>query len=547
MTLLTQEGRTMGYRRFDMFARGLATGQNRRSLLKGILGLTGLATVATVAFDDVDAARRGSPTPTPVPALDPPEPTPTRTPTCPGVLCNDGCCDGLCTSAGACCPTGATVCGAECCPNGQSVCCDGACCTGICYGEELCCPESSWCGGQCCSASERCCAPVSGQPICVPAAGCCADDECDQGPCIAGVCDSAEPTETSTSLPVPNVSLSLPECRAQVALTDFSPNSPIPAVRLFGRIGSGGDPMLIEQFSDVPVPGWGTYALTFSTDLGMLDYTLVWVEAETATSSYRSNAVPVTCYAPTVTPTATSLPDPRITVTLDDWCALGVELTGFAPNSEIDLDIDGQLRGPVPITVPVIRMRDVLIEPNGTFTLPPLPWDPTAIGIEQVSVTVRAAYGTFTSGLAPVVCPATPTPSATPTSSTTPTASATPTRTVTPTRTTTPTVTQTPTPTPTPSAPSRVTVVFAPGCRTQIELFDFPPNYLLHQVALLARIGWTTFELVRYDYSIRTDGYGHAVITPAISILPIMTAVKATATATGTVESPWVERDCPAR
>ncbi len=292
----------MDHRRFDTLARGLAAGQNRRSLLKGILGFGGLATAATVAFDQVDAARRGSPTPTSLPEVDPLDPT--RTSACPGTVCSDGCCDGRCTSTGACCPSGATVCGAECCPNGQSLCCDGACCIGVCYGEELCCPESSWCGGRCCGASERCCTLVSEQPTCVPAAGCCADDECDQGPCIDGVCESPESTETSTPLPAPRVSLTLPGCRAQCALTDFPPSVPIPALRLYGQIGSGDAPVLIKQFSDVPVPGWGTYTVTFATDLGVLDFTLVWAEAETVAGTYQSNAASVTCYAPTVTPTA---------------------------------------------------------------------------------------------------------------------------------------------------------------------------------------------------------------------------------------------------
>lgn len=531
----------MDHRRLDMLARELATGKNRRSLLKGILGLTGLAAVATVAFDDVDAARRGSPTPTPAPAVDPLEPTPTIPPTCLGVVCNDGCCDGQCTTTGACCPAGATVCGAECCPNGQSACCDGACCSGICYGEELCCPESSWCGVQCCGASERCCSGEDGPTICVPAAGCCSDAECDQGLCIGGVCESPESPETATP-PLPSVSLTLPGCRAQCALTDFPPGSTIPAVRLFGRVGLGNAPTLIEQFSDVPIPGWGTYTVTFATDLGVLDYTEVWAETETATGAYRSNVASVTCYAPTVTPTTTSLPDPRITVTFGEWCALGVQLTGFAPNSEIDLDIDGQLRGPVPITVPVIRMRDVLIEPDGTLTLPSLPWDPTALDIDRVTVTAHAPYGDFTSGIVSFTCPSTPTPSATPTST------ATSTRTATPTRTATSTPTRTATPTPTRPASPQITVQFTSGCLARIELAGFEPNCRLPLLTLWTRMGQEPLRLTIYRDAIQTDNIGRAVITPPISILPIMTAVKVTiSTGTGTVESPWVERTCPER
>src|SRR5690606_10670056 len=110
------------------------------------------------------------------------------------------------------------VCGPDCCsesvafPNtaAYSECCDNACCFGHCYGEELCCqypnvfceaqneccfPGMNQCcgsmgccdheccpvgegGGACCEApNSKCCAGDA----CIPADGCCSDDECAGG------------------------------------------------------------------------------------------------------------------------------------------------------------------------------------------------------------------------------------------------------------------------------------------------------------------------------------------------------------------------------
>jgi hypothetical protein len=138
----------MDDRRFDNLARALSRGSSRRSILRGLLGLGGLAAGAAV-IADTDAARRGfsGPTLTPLPPLPTRTSTPTRTPTptCAAgeVRCSGGCCAGACTATGACCPTGHTVCGPDCCPDGQAECCDNACCYGTCYGEELCCPLGS--------------------------------------------------------------------------------------------------------------------------------------------------------------------------------------------------------------------------------------------------------------------------------------------------------------------------------------------------------------------------------------------------------------------
>lgn len=141
----------MDNRRFDALVRSLATGANRRQLLRGMLGLGGGAIAAGTLFGgEVDAARRSAnPTPTPV--------------RCPGIQtpCESGCC----------CPDGSTNCGPDCCPGG-SECCDSACCYGTCYDEERCCPTGNVvCDGQC----------VPGE--------CCISSDCAPGhACFQGVC-----------------------------------------------------------------------------------------------------------------------------------------------------------------------------------------------------------------------------------------------------------------------------------------------------------------------------------------------------------------------
>jgi hypothetical protein len=140
-------------RSFDTLVRSLASGANRRQILKGLLGLGGAA-VASASVLDAEAARR--PTPTPKPKR------------CPGVQvpCDEGCC----------CPDGFDTCGSDCCP-ADAQCCDNACCYGYCYGEELCCPSTQeWCDitGECCPEGWSCCPEVG----CLPPGQCCTAAEC---------------------------------------------------------------------------------------------------------------------------------------------------------------------------------------------------------------------------------------------------------------------------------------------------------------------------------------------------------------------------------
>lgn len=131
----------MDDRRFDALARSLASGSSRRTVLKGLLGLGGIAAAGAVR-QTAEAARRSTPTPQPA--------------KCPGIQTWNGTeCD---------CPDPLTDCGPDCCntsvPRGNpahSECCDGACCHGECYGEELCCPTGqNVCNGACCAPGEAC-------------------------------------------------------------------------------------------------------------------------------------------------------------------------------------------------------------------------------------------------------------------------------------------------------------------------------------------------------------------------------------------------------
>jgi hypothetical protein len=135
--------------RFDAFVRDLGKGGNRRTLLKGLLGIGGVAAGLSVT-STTDAARRVTPTPT--------------SPACPGQQYWNG--------TACVCPDNTTICGPACCPSGAT-CCDSACCHGECYGEELCCPTGfQVChGSACCTASE----------VCLSDGSCCAPRTCPTG------------------------------------------------------------------------------------------------------------------------------------------------------------------------------------------------------------------------------------------------------------------------------------------------------------------------------------------------------------------------------
>src|SRR5215211_1549935 len=129
----------MDDKRFDSITRALASGANRRTVLKGLLGLGGIAAVGSVARDQnpTGAARRPTnPSPTPV--------------KCPGqqTPCGNTCC----------CPaTAPNKCGPDCCtglrtdpyprPATHSECGDNECCFGTYTPEEFCCPTNLLPGG----------------------------------------------------------------------------------------------------------------------------------------------------------------------------------------------------------------------------------------------------------------------------------------------------------------------------------------------------------------------------------------------------------------
>lgn len=154
----------MDDRRFDHLTRSLATVGSRRTLIKGLLGLSGLTAAGSIMRQDqVRAATRPTPTPKPV--------------QCPGSQTWNG--------AACVCATG-TKCGPACC-TGASQCCDNACCNGTCYGEERCCPTGQLvCNG-----------------TCLPLGGCCSDADCSGARCLNNVCVPYTPTSTPTNTPEP--------------------------------------------------------------------------------------------------------------------------------------------------------------------------------------------------------------------------------------------------------------------------------------------------------------------------------------------------------
>lgn len=172
----------MDTNRFDSLVKSLATGTNRRSVLKGLVGLGGAAAVTSVFLEpEANAARRPTPTPKPI--------------TCPAGKHWDGT-QCVCTTGGAC--------GSECCHVGTE-CCDGACCFGDCYGEELCCPYDNWCAAasECCAAGETCCGELGCilseegdcgcDGVCPDGFECCGNECCANGYCAGTTCCALSP------------------------------------------------------------------------------------------------------------------------------------------------------------------------------------------------------------------------------------------------------------------------------------------------------------------------------------------------------------------
>jgi hypothetical protein len=123
---------------FDRLAKVVATRQNRRSLVKGLLGLGGAAAIGGTDSDDPASAQISGPLPDITPI--------------------------------AICPP-FRRCGADCCGLSET-CCNGVCCTR---------------GEQCCDP------PGLAAPICLPEDACCTDADCtdfdDPANCKAGACN----------------------------------------------------------------------------------------------------------------------------------------------------------------------------------------------------------------------------------------------------------------------------------------------------------------------------------------------------------------------
>lgn len=168
----------MDGKRFDRLTRALASGQSRRSLLKGVLGISGTAAVASVTIDEAGARRRGR---TNTPTTPPPPPTTTTTAEpCLGTSC------GL-----DCCPEPDQCCNGECCPD-QFSCLTYYFPEGPYVEEETCCRNELICDTtttKCCADGEQCCTR-DGVSYCIPDDGCCVPEECPQpgDQCLMAAC-----------------------------------------------------------------------------------------------------------------------------------------------------------------------------------------------------------------------------------------------------------------------------------------------------------------------------------------------------------------------
>ncbi len=169
-------------RTFDTFAKALAQGRNRRTMLKGLLGIGGAVAAGSMLDKEADAARRGfsgPKQPTPV------SPAPTCDPnTCYG--CNS-CINGVCVGD----PTDCYVHECE-----ASVCDpDGGCSYPFdCRQGTSCCGAHQICNtstGQCeCNPLDKCCnVQCSGCLGCVDGACVPDNDNCYQVPtCFSNLC-----------------------------------------------------------------------------------------------------------------------------------------------------------------------------------------------------------------------------------------------------------------------------------------------------------------------------------------------------------------------
>ena len=141
---------------FDALTKGLATVSDRRSALK-VFVAAGVASIGgLVGAGGARAARRGF--------SGPAFPSPTQVP-----------------PVG--CASGSSPCGAECCPDSDSICCGSTCCYGACYGDNLCCESPRvFCGlsSTCCQPGAKCC-DNGGECYDTSKGECCYDSDCPSG------------------------------------------------------------------------------------------------------------------------------------------------------------------------------------------------------------------------------------------------------------------------------------------------------------------------------------------------------------------------------
>lgn len=138
----------MDDQRFDTFVRALASGSNRRQIMKGVFGLGAGAVVgALVATNEADAARRGFPGPRIFPCE----------PQCDGTTCGSDGCGGTCSCGIDCSCLAAVLPDA---PPGTP---------------RICVANIEWDPNAPCTIPEAACDPNSAFPTCEPISGACVE------------------------------------------------------------------------------------------------------------------------------------------------------------------------------------------------------------------------------------------------------------------------------------------------------------------------------------------------------------------------------------
>ncbi len=216
----------MDDRRFDALARLFAGSTSRRAILKGVLGVGGIATIGSLPLDAADAARRPRRRRNLGCALDcrprAGMDAPAR-PECPIAEPIVVPTDRLSVVMA---PAATALAGEEfCCPYPDQYCSVDGRCSGVCVENgQYCCPSGAACGDACCHDSESCCAADPNAPVCRPVGACCFDTDCEDGICDQGTC-TPNPPPRDPSFEITFSSVGSGFCSPIVSMSGFTPNT----------------------------------------------------------------------------------------------------------------------------------------------------------------------------------------------------------------------------------------------------------------------------------------------------------------------------------